>query len=125
MANLQVINIVIKAYLPTGKTLDEQYEALTKVKEAHASGDYSELLKVATIEEVKTEQKTRRFEDAPQSGQNSPQGEPQGEASTGNEQAPEADPEPQPDKDDWSKPLTDDEKQQEQTATTRRRTRAE
>lgn len=66
MANQTGIAIVIKAFLPTGKTIDEQYEALTKVKEAHASGDYGTLLNSATIEEVKTEQKTRRVEMSPE-----------------------------------------------------------
>jgi hypothetical protein len=58
------IEITIKAFLRTGKTLDEQYAALTLVKDAHASGDYSEVLKSSKIE-VKAEQKTRRFEDEP------------------------------------------------------------
>lgn len=61
MANQTGIAIVIKAFLPTGKSLDEQFAALSAVKTAHETGDYSELLKAATIEEVKTEQKTRRI----------------------------------------------------------------
>lgn len=56
------IAIVIKAFLPTGKTLDETYAALTVVKTAHETGDYAPLLAVAKIDEVKTEQKTRRVE---------------------------------------------------------------
>lgn len=56
------IAIVIKAFLPTGKTLDEQFTALSIVKDAHANGDYSTLLLAAQIDEVKTEQKTRRVE---------------------------------------------------------------
>lgn len=63
MANQTGISIVIKAFLPTGKSLDDQFNALSKVKEAHESGDYSTLLAAATIEEVKTEQKTRRVSD--------------------------------------------------------------
>lgn len=59
------IFIAIKAFLPTGKTLDEQFAALTIVKQAHESGDYSALLAAAQIDEVKTENKTRRVEDAP------------------------------------------------------------
>ena len=59
------IAITIKAFLPTGSTIDEQYNALTIVKDAHASGDYTALLKAAKVEEVKTEQKTRRVEDEP------------------------------------------------------------
>lgn len=66
MANQTGIAIVIKAFLPTGKTLDEQFNALSIVKEAHATGDYATLLKAATVEDVKTEQKTRRIEDQPQ-----------------------------------------------------------
>lgn len=59
------IAITIKAFLPTGKTLDEQFTALSLVKEAHASGDYSAVLKAANIDEVKAEQKTRRVEEKP------------------------------------------------------------
>jgi hypothetical protein len=66
MANQTGIAIVIKAFLPTGKTLDEQFAALSIVKAAHETSDYAALLKAATIEEVKTEQKTRRVEDQPQ-----------------------------------------------------------
>lgn len=61
------IAIVIKAFLPTGKSLDENFNALYLVKSAHETGDYSALLAKATVEDVKTEQKTRRVEDpAPQ-----------------------------------------------------------
>ena len=59
------IAIVIKAFLPTGATIDEQFAALSIVKDAHASGDYTALLKAAKVDEVKTEQKTRRVEDDP------------------------------------------------------------
>lgn len=59
------IAIVIKAFLPTGSTIDEQFTALSIVKDAHASGDYTALLKAAKVEEVKTEQKTRRVDDEP------------------------------------------------------------
>lgn len=59
------IAIVIKAFLPTGSTIDEQFTALSIVKDAHASGDYTALLKAAKVEEVKTEQKTRRVEEEP------------------------------------------------------------
>lgn len=65
MANISGIAVTIKAFLPTGKTLDEQFAALTLVKEAHASGDYSKVLSAAKIDDVKAEQKTRRVEDAP------------------------------------------------------------
>lgn len=66
MANQTGIAIVIKAFLPTSKSLDEQFAALSIVKTAHETSDYSALLKAASIEEVKTEQKTRRIEDQPQ-----------------------------------------------------------
>lgn len=59
------IAIVIRAFLPTGKTLDETFAALSIVKQAHETGDYSPLLAAATVEEVKTEQKTRRVNAAP------------------------------------------------------------
>ena len=54
------IAITIHAFLHTGKTLDEQFAALTMMKEAHASGDYSKVLAVAQIDEIKAEPKTRR-----------------------------------------------------------------
>lgn len=63
------IAIHIKAFLPTGKSLDEQFAALSLVKEAHASGDYAALLAAATVDAVKTEPKTRRVEDQPQAAQ--------------------------------------------------------
>jgi hypothetical protein len=59
------IAIVIKAWLPAGKSLDAQFEALSIVKQAHATGDYAPLLAAANVEEVKTEQKTRRAEPEP------------------------------------------------------------
>jgi hypothetical protein len=65
MANQTGIAIVIKAFLPTGKSLDEQFAALSIVKTAHETGDYSALLKAAKIEVVGTEQKTRRIETGP------------------------------------------------------------
>lgn len=66
MANQTGIAITIKAFLPTGKTLDEVFAALSIVKDAHATGDYSAVLRAALVEEAKTEQKTRRVEDAVQ-----------------------------------------------------------
>ena len=65
MANQTGIAINIKAWLPTGKTLDELLSALTIVKTAHESGDYAPLLAAASIEAVSTESKTRRMEDKP------------------------------------------------------------
>lgn len=63
--HIQGIAITIKAFLPTGSTIDEQFATLGMVKDAHASGDYSAVLKVAKIDEVKSEQKTRRVDDEP------------------------------------------------------------
>lgn len=63
MATKTGIAIGIKAFLPMTKNLDDQLATLSLVKEAHETGDYSALLKAADIEEVKTEQKTRRVED--------------------------------------------------------------
>lgn len=60
--NQNVIAISIKAFLPTGKTLDEQFAALSIVKQAHETGDYSALLAAAQDVEIKTEAKTRRVE---------------------------------------------------------------
>jgi hypothetical protein len=62
MANQTGIFISINAWLPTGKGLDEQFQALSLVKAAHESGDYAPLLAAAKIEAVKTESKTRRME---------------------------------------------------------------
>ncbi len=67
--NQNGIAISLKAFVPMGKTIDEQLEVLTLVKQCHATGDYSPLLKIATIDQVKAEQKTRRIEDAPQGQQ--------------------------------------------------------
>lgn len=48
--------------MPTGKTLDEQFAALSIVKTAHETGDYAPLLAAAQDVEIKTEAKTRRVE---------------------------------------------------------------
>ena len=61
--NITGIAISIKSFLPIGATLDSQLEALTMVKDAHSSGDYGALLSAAKVEEVKTEQKTRRMDE--------------------------------------------------------------
>ncbi|WP_147377576.1 hypothetical protein [Mesorhizobium waimense] len=81
---------MIKAFLPTGRTIDEQFAALSIVKTAHETGDYSALLQASTVEEVKTEQKTRRIEDQTQTTQEpSTEGEQgQGTASEQGGQAP-------------------------------------
>lgn len=56
------IAIVIKAWLPIGRSLDEQLASLQLVKDAHETGNYANLLATAEVQEVKTEQKTRRVE---------------------------------------------------------------
>lgn len=61
MANVNVLEIKIKAHLPVGKSLADAYAAMTLAKEAENTGDYSELLKAATILEVTVDQKTRRY----------------------------------------------------------------
>lgn len=81
MANQAGIQITIKAWLPTGKTIDEQFEALSIVKNAHASGDYAALLTASKIEAVQTEQKTRRMDDEPATAQ-ATSGNQQGDADT-------------------------------------------
>mgnify|MGYP000060629981 CR=1 FL=1 len=60
MANVNVLEIKIKAHLPVGKTLEEAHAALTLARTAHVSGDYADLLAAATILEVTVDQKTRR-----------------------------------------------------------------
>lgn len=63
MAKQTGIAISIKAFLPTGKTIDEQFSALSLVRAAHESGDYTEVLKAAQIDSVKAEQKSRIVEE--------------------------------------------------------------
>lgn len=60
MVNQTGTAITIRAFLPAGKSIDEQINNLTLVKTAHETGSYSALLEAAKIDEVKTEQKTRR-----------------------------------------------------------------
>ncbi len=61
MANMNVLEIKIKAHLPVGKTLEKAHEALTLALTAQETGDYSALLVGATILEVTVDQKTRRY----------------------------------------------------------------
>lgn len=63
MANVNVLEIKIKAHLPVGKTIEEAHAALTLAKEAQETGDYRELLNVATVLEVSVDQRTRRIAD--------------------------------------------------------------
>lgn len=64
MANINVLEIKIKAHLPVGKSLEEAHAALTLAKTAQETGDYSDLLKSATVLDVSVEQRTRRIVDA-------------------------------------------------------------
>jgi hypothetical protein len=64
MANVNVLEIKIKAHLPVGKSLEEAHAALTLAKEAQETGDYRELLNAATILDVTVDQRTRRIADA-------------------------------------------------------------
>jgi len=59
------ISITIKAWLPVTGSISEQIAKLQMVEAAHTTGDYAELLKASSVEDIKTEQKTRRIEDAP------------------------------------------------------------
>lgn len=63
MANVNVLEIKIKAHLPVGKTIEKAHAALTLAKTAQETGDYSDLLAGATILEVTVDQKTRRYID--------------------------------------------------------------
>lgn len=63
MANVNVLEIKIKAHLPVGKTIEEAHNALTVAKTAQETGDYSALLAASTILEVSVDQKTRRVHD--------------------------------------------------------------
>jgi hypothetical protein len=60
--NQSGVAITIKAFLPTGKTLDEQFLALSLVKDATESGNYDLLLAASSDVSIKTEAKTRRLE---------------------------------------------------------------
>jgi len=64
MANVNVLEIKIKAHLPVGKSLEEAHAALTLAKEAQETGDYTHLLAAATILDVSVDQRTRRIPDA-------------------------------------------------------------
>jgi hypothetical protein len=61
--NISGIAIVIKAFLPTGSTIDESFAAFGMVKLAHESGDYSTLLAASNDVQIKTDVQTRRIAD--------------------------------------------------------------
>ena len=63
MANVNVLEIKIKAHLPVGKTIEEAFEALTLAKTAQETGDYTNLLAAASTLEVSVDQRTRRIAD--------------------------------------------------------------
>lgn len=65
MANQTGISINIKAFIETGRSVEAQFHALSTLKLAHETGDYSEALKLAIIDEVKSEIKTRRDPNKP------------------------------------------------------------
>ncbi len=61
MATLQQgVEITIRAFLPVGKSLEEQHDALTLVKEAKTSGKFDALLDKSLDLVVKTEMRNRR-----------------------------------------------------------------
>jgi hypothetical protein len=60
MANKTGIAITIKAFIETGKDMASQFKAMSAVMSAKDSGDYNELFKLVTVEEMKSEQVTRR-----------------------------------------------------------------
>jgi hypothetical protein len=60
MATERGIAITIKGFLPMTDDIDNQLEVLTAVKEAHESQDYSKVLEKMNVEQVRSEQKTRR-----------------------------------------------------------------
>ena len=64
MANVNVLEIKIKAHLTVGKSLEEAHTALTLAKTAQETGDYSALLAAASILEVTVDQRTRRIDNA-------------------------------------------------------------
>ncbi|NJL06845.1 MAG: hypothetical protein HC900_00215 [Methylacidiphilales bacterium] len=59
---MQIIALTIKASIQVGRDMDAHLAALTAIKEAHESGDYTKVLAMATIDAVKSEQKTRRID---------------------------------------------------------------
>lgn len=63
MANQTGIAFALKGFMPLGKSIDEQLEALGALKAAHESGDYSAILPKLTDVEVSAEQKTRRVKE--------------------------------------------------------------
>lgn len=63
MANVRGAHITIKAWLPLPKDFNAQFAAMQLIKQAHETGDYAALLKVATVEGVQIDNKVRRMDD--------------------------------------------------------------
>jgi hypothetical protein len=58
------VAINIRAFLPTGTGIDENFMALAMVKDARDTGDYSKVLAASTIDEIAFKQVNRRVPDA-------------------------------------------------------------
>lgn len=61
---VQIISFAMKAFVIMPKSIKDQIPVLQALEAAHASGDYSELLKSAKIEGVKAELVRRQFDEA-------------------------------------------------------------
>jgi len=84
MANQNGIEINLRLWLPIGETIDEQITALTLVKDARETQTYEKLMAAASLEAIKTDQKTRRVADKPATTQEPGQdAQTTGEASNG------------------------------------------
>lgn len=61
--NQSGVEITIKAFLPTGKTVDQQFSALTLIKEAKETGDFSAMIGACEDVSIKTTVRSRRVEE--------------------------------------------------------------
>jgi len=61
--NQSGVEITIKAFLPTGKTVDQQFTALTLIKEAKETGDFSAMIGACEDVSIKTTVRSRRVEE--------------------------------------------------------------
>jgi hypothetical protein len=61
MANVNVLEVKMKVWLPVGKTVEEAHAALTLAKTAQETGDYSALLAASKVVSATVEQRTRRI----------------------------------------------------------------
>lgn len=87
MATQQGIYIAIKAFIPYGKSINAQFKALSAAKLAHETGDYAELVRMAQVEDVKVEPRTRRVPDGALGQAETPAQAGPGEASGFDEEA--------------------------------------